>query len=267
MHWRWISTNLCCRYRNKKVGTFVLFQRGHQQCGFEIMSAVARFIPRGIANHLVILVVRSMDRSKLTTMLSTFTWGLCYERRGMLLKQIPIKMATNKKKKDVEIARSWSPIDARDIFYEFFIPNLTGVGGGEVRGDEYIIILRVIIERRLFVEKGTGLRQIKENSAPSSQLPLHGPPTTPAAERSCLGGVPNAVPLIVVVRVRCTGENCHRDRSPTLVPTTGLIPLPPLRARTHGAYTRALTGRQSVAHGCQPLRRLIVGVLRTFVTI
>jgi len=35
--------------------------------------AVARFIPSGIANHLIILVVRSMDRSKLTAMLSTFT--------------------------------------------------------------------------------------------------------------------------------------------------------------------------------------------------
>lgn len=148
------------------------------------------------------------------------------------------------------------------IFYEFFIPDLVEM---RVCGDEYIIILRVIIERRLFVEKGTGLRQIKENSAPSSQLPLHGPPTTPA-KRSCLGGVPNAVPLIVAAR-RCTGKNCHRDRSPTLVPTTGLIPLPPLRAHTHGAYTRALTGRQTVAHGCQPLRKLIVGVLRTFVTI
>jgi len=135
------------------------------------------FHPERQTNHLIILVVRSMDRSKLTTMLSTFTWGLCYERRKTPLKQISIKMQLINK---ISRAQSWSPIDARDIFYEFFILDLCEGGG---TGDEYIIILRVIIERRLFVEKGTGLRQIKENSASSSQLPLHGPPTTSARDR------------------------------------------------------------------------------------
>lgn len=69
-------------------------------------------------------------------------------------------------------------------------------------GDEYIIILRVIIERRLFVEKGTGLRQIKENSAPSSQLPLHGPPTMPD-ERSWSRRV-------YPTRPNCSGPSLYR---------------------------------------------------------
>ncbi|KAG5324982.1 GSBN protein, partial [Pseudoatta argentina] len=89
----------------------------------------------------------------------------------------------------------------QDIFYKFFIPDLwEGVGA---RGDEYIIILRVIIERRLFVEKGTGLWQIKENSAPSSQLPLHGPPTTPT-KRSCLREYPT--------RPNCSGSSLYQRK-------------------------------------------------------
>jgi len=100
----------------------------------------------------------------------------------------------------------------------------------EARGDEYIIILRVIIERRLFVEKGTGLWQIKENSAPSSQLPLHGPPTMPT-KRSCLSEYPtqpNCSGLSLYQRKLSSRSDSYR--------TTGLIPLLPLCTHTLTAH-------------------------------
>ncbi|KYM84447.1 Protein gooseberry-neuro [Atta colombica] len=62
----------------------------------------------------------------------------------------------------------------------------------------------------LVEQTGTGLWQIKENSAPSSQLPLHGPPTMPT-KRSCLREYQHG--LIVAACRRC-GDDSDTESEP-----------------------------------------------------
>jgi len=165
------------------------------------------------ANHLIILVVRSMDRLKLTTMLSTFTWGLCYERRKTLLKQISIKMQLiNKMSRDkmsVVIADRCETSSTNSLFRTYAkvgvrgrIHNRETIVCGERNGTP-------ANKRKLCIVITTALTRT----------------TNDVGERSCLGEY--------LTQSNCTGEDCHRDRSPSHISeTTGLIPLPPLRAHT-----------------------------------
>lgn len=89
-------------------------------------------------------------------------------------------------------------------------------------------------------EKDGTLRQIEEDSAPSSQLPLHGPPTTPTGE---------IVPEEYLTSPNCSGASCTGENSVVEIDHQLSYRLPvshPSSFLSTHTHTRALTGRQTV---------------------